>query len=94
MAATECDARIRHGDARQDVLREDEFHPEAKCADAAGDPCNKRTLGLLQRRQICVKLVRFIGKESNQLEAVDAGLVHSDGGIYTEYVDKSPTNGR
>jgi hypothetical protein len=46
-------------------------------------------IGLLQRRHICAEIVRFIGKESNQLEAVDAGLVHSDGEIYTEYVDKS-----
>jgi hypothetical protein len=33
--------------------------------------------------------VRYIGKESNQLEAVDAGLIHSGDSIYTEYVDKS-----
>jgi hypothetical protein len=72
-----------------DVLCEYEFHPEAKCADAAGNPCDKQAIGLLYRRQICVEIVRFIGKESNQLEAVDAGLVHSDGEIYTEYVDKS-----
>jgi len=72
-----------------EVLREYQFHPEAKCADAAGDPCDKQTIGLLQRRHICVELVRFIGKESNQLEAVDSGLVHSDGTVYTEYVDTS-----
>jgi hypothetical protein len=71
-----------------DVLCEYEFHPEAKCADAAGKPCDKQTIGLLQRRHICVEIVRFIGKESNQLEAVDAGLVHSDGEVYTVYVDK------
>jgi hypothetical protein len=28
-------------------------------------------------------------QESNQLEAVDGGLVHSEKAIYTEYVDKS-----
>jgi hypothetical protein len=72
-----------------DVLCEYEFHPEAKCADAAGNPCDKQTIGLLRRRHICVEIVRFIGKESNQLEAVDAGLVHSEEAAYTEYVDKS-----
>jgi len=72
-----------------DVLREYEFHPESKCADAAGNACEKQTIGLLQRRHIRVDHVRYIGKESNQLEAVDAGLVHSEKTIYTEYVDKS-----
>jgi hypothetical protein len=72
-----------------DVLSEYEFHPEAKCADAAGNACEKQTVGLLQRRHVSVDHVRYIGKESNQLEAVDAGLVHSEKAIYTEYVDKS-----
>lgn len=72
-----------------DVLREYEFHPESKCADASDNPCEKQTIGLLQRRHICVDHVRYIGKESNQLEAVDAGLIHSGDSIYTEYVDKS-----
>jgi hypothetical protein len=53
-----------------------------------GDPCDKQTVGLLQRRRICIDLVRYIGKESNQLEAVDAGLIHSETAVYTEYVDK------
>ena len=29
-----------------DVLREYEYHPEAKCADASGAPCRKQTIGL------------------------------------------------
>jgi hypothetical protein len=72
-----------------DVLCEYEFHPESKCADAEGNTCDKQTAGLLQRRHIRIDHVRYIGKESNQLEAVDAGLVHSEEAIYTEYVDKS-----
>jgi len=72
-----------------DVLREYEHHPESKCADAAGKPCEQQTVGLLQRRHIRVDQVRYIGKESNRLEAVDAGLVHSGADIYTEYVDKT-----
>jgi hypothetical protein len=72
-----------------DVLCEYEFHPESKCADVDGNPCDKQTVGLLQRRHICIEHVRYIGKESNQLEAVDAGLVHSEEAIYTEYVDRS-----
>lgn len=72
-----------------DVLREYEFHPESKCADMAGNACEKQTIGLLQRRHIRVDHLKYIGKESNQLEAVDAGLVHSENAIYTEYVDQS-----
>ena len=30
-----------------DVLREYEYHPEAKCADSNGAPCGKQTVGLL-----------------------------------------------
>lgn len=72
-----------------DVLREYEFHPESKSADAKGNVCEKQTIGLLQRRHISIDHVRYIGKESNHLEAVDAGLIHSDKNIYTEYVDQS-----
>jgi hypothetical protein len=72
-----------------DVLREYEFHPESKCADAAENPCEKQTVGLLRRRHICIDRIQYIGKESNQLEAVDAGLIHSDKNIYTEYVNKN-----
>lgn len=72
-----------------DVLREYEFHPESKCADADQNICDRQTVGLLQRRHIRVDQVRYIGKESNRLEEVNAGLVHSGEEIYTEYVDSS-----
>jgi hypothetical protein len=70
-----------------EVLNEYEFHPEAKCADAQGKVCGKQTVGLLQRRHIQVARIRYIGKESNSLEEVDAGLVHSEQTVYTEYID-------
>ena len=60
-----------------DVVTEYEFHPESKCADAFGNPCQKQTTGLLQRRHIKIDLIKCIGKESNSLEAVDEGLEHS-----------------
>ena len=62
-------------------------HPESKCADAIGNPCDKQTVGLLQRRHIRIDQLKFIGKESNSLESVDAGLVHSVKCAYTEYID-------
>jgi hypothetical protein len=70
-----------------DVLREYEFHPESKCADADGNPCGKQTVGLLQRRHIRIKQVKYIGKESNSLEDVVSGLIHSAQNVYTEYPD-------
>jgi hypothetical protein len=70
-----------------DVLVEYEFHPEAKCADSFGRPCEKQTIGLLERRHVKVDQIKCIGKESNSLEDVDAGLLHSEKSAYTEYVD-------
>jgi hypothetical protein len=54
------------------------FIHRSKCADAEGDACERRTVGLLQRRHIQIDYIKYIGKESNALEDVEAGLVHSD----------------
>jgi len=70
-----------------DVLQEYEFHPESKCADANGNPCCKQTVGLLERRHIRIEQIKYIGKESNTLEEVTAGLHHSEQNVYTEYPD-------
>lgn len=70
-----------------EILREYEFHPEAKCADPDGNACAKQTIGLLSRRHVQSDRLRFIGKESNSLEDVEAGLVHSVQSVYTEYCD-------
>jgi hypothetical protein len=70
-----------------DVIREYEFHPESKCADAKREPCTKQTVGLLQRRHVRIDQVAYIGKESNSLEDVESGLIHSEQNIYTEYSD-------
>jgi hypothetical protein len=74
-----------------DVVTEYEFHPESKCADASGEPCEKQTTGLLRRRHIKIDLLKCIGKESNSLENVDEGMVHSDQNVYTDYADPRRT---
>ena len=61
---------------------------EAKCADSSGRPCAKQTAGLLQRRLVRIDGFRFIGKESNKLEEVEAGMLHDPQSVYTEYPDK------
>lgn len=65
---------MAHVKTYRDVLLEYEFHPESKCADDEGDPCGKQTVGLLQRRHVTIDHIRYIGKESNRLEDVDAGM--------------------
>ena len=70
-----------------DVVLEYEFHPEAKCADAEGNACEKQTVGLLQRRKIQISGIKYIEKESNLLEEVEAGMIHSGQRVYTEYPD-------
>ena len=41
----------------------------------------------MQRRHIRNDLIKCIGKESNSLENVDEGVVHSEQNVYTEYAD-------
>ena len=64
-----------------------EYHQESKCADASGEPCTKQTIGLLQRRHVRIQKIKCIGKESNSLEEVEAGLKHSEQSVYTMYED-------
>jgi hypothetical protein len=70
-----------------EVVEEYEFHPESKCSDGARSACSKQTIGLLHRRWIRANEIRFIGKESNILEDVESGSVHSDRKAYSEYTD-------
>ncbi|PYX63819.1 MAG: hypothetical protein DMG78_31240, partial [Acidobacteria bacterium] len=83
-----------HGDRRTarvktygDVLTEYAVHPESKCADARGKACGKQTFGLLQRRHVRIEQIKYVGKESNSLEEVETGLIHSAENVYTEYPD-------
>jgi hypothetical protein len=80
-----------HGVARVktygDIVLEYEYHAESKCADANGETSGKQSVGLLQRRHVVIDRVVYIGKESNKLEAVDAGMVHSAEEVYTDYCD-------
>ena len=73
--------------ALRDVLREYRNHPEAKSLGPDGKVCGRSTEGLLGRRPVAVSMVHHIGKEANQLEDVEAGLVGDLGEVLTEYVD-------
>lgn len=72
-----------------DVLKAYRVHPEAKSRAPDGSSCRQDTIGLLARRPVRVHhdLIHFIGKESNKLEDVNAGLVHDIDDVLTEYID-------
>jgi hypothetical protein len=70
-----------------EVLSEYEFHLGAKSADAKGKPSGKQTVGLLSRRHVRLDRIIYIGRESNLLEEMEAGLIHSPESVYTEYPD-------
>lgn len=61
-------------------------HPEAKYADADGEPCGSRTRGPLYRRSVRPSRISVIGKETNELEQVNAGLHGSVDDIQAVYV--------
>jgi hypothetical protein len=58
----------------QDVLRQYVTHPEAKAAGPDGEPCGPYTSGELTRLRVHVTGVVHIGKESHDLDDVQAGL--------------------
>jgi hypothetical protein len=68
------DAQVR---SYGDVLREYARHPEPKSAAPTGYPCERTTDGLLARRHVRPVWTEEVGKESNRLEDVRQGLVHS-----------------
>jgi hypothetical protein len=70
-----------------DVLAEYRRHPETKSLAPDGTPCTRSTAGLLRRRPVAALYVTHVGKESNRLEEVEAGLVHDPEEVYTEYPD-------
>ncbi len=78
---------ISYANTYADLLREYEFHPGSKCAEADGLACTRQTIGLLQRRHVRIAYVVPIGKESNSLEDVESGLIHSEPNVYTVYPD-------
>jgi hypothetical protein len=62
-----------------------EAHPEPKSLDSRGRPCGRASVGLLSRRPVRVRSLHYIGKESNELEEVESGLVHDIDEVLNEY---------
>jgi len=70
-----------------DMMRRHAIHPEAKAAGPDGRPCGLHTKGELGRLHVRVVDVEHIGKESRDLEDVQAGL-ETAASTYTRYVDR------
>jgi len=72
-----------------DVLEDVHYQPGAKSLGPDGRPCGRGTVGLLRRRgvQTMPELLAYVGRESNRLEEVEAGLGHDPDDVYSEYAD-------
>jgi hypothetical protein len=53
-------------------------HPERKFAGPDGMSCRPATIGLLFDLPIVAKWVRLVGKEANEIEQIDAGLMETE----------------
>jgi len=71
-----------------DLIGADATHPEAKSAGPDGRRCSIQTVGLLGRLHVVATTVEHIGKESNALEEMDAGIVRTVEDPTLRYVDE------
>jgi len=69
-----------------EILRGCRVHPESKSAGPEGRPCGRATVGLLQRRPVVATRIVHVGKESNQLEELEAGTVHDGEEVLEQYI--------
>ena len=77
-------ARIQtHGD----VLERYRVHPESGTVGPHDRPSTGETVGLLSREPRTVCRVLYVGKESNRLEEVQAGMVDDANQVFTVYND-------
>lgn len=63
-------------------------HPESKSAAADGSECDRTTVGLLSRRTVHGTGLVYLGKESNGMEEVEHGLIHSQDDVVNCYRDE------
>ena len=68
-----------------DVLAQYARHPEAKSLAPEGSPSAENTAGLLRRRAVRADRFVYVGKETNELDDVEHGLVHDIHDVVTEY---------
>ncbi len=79
------DASAFVGRSYEDLIVAYPFHPEAKSLGPDGQPCHQRTVGLMGRRQAVATGLVVIGKEANELEQVETGLIDELAAVQTIY---------
>jgi hypothetical protein len=88
---TTSDDESREGVARiktyGDVVEEYGSHPEHKSLAPNGETCQRKTAGLLTRRPVEARRLRYVGKESNRLDEVLYGLIDDEDEVFNEYED-------
>lgn len=68
-----------------DLIEQYRYQPETKFLGPDGEVCGTKTRGVLNRRQIEIIDVVHIGKETNELEMVQAGLVEGEEAVLLKY---------
>ncbi len=73
------------------VIEEHGSHTESKSAEASGHSMSEMTVGALERRHVMPVNFFRLGKESNQLEAVQRGEVRDLGAVQEKLKDPQGT---
>jgi hypothetical protein len=66
------------GETYADLIRKHPLQGEPKSNGPDGKPCGPHSLGVLSRRRVWVSDIVHIGKEANDLELIQAGLVSNE----------------
>jgi hypothetical protein len=69
-----------------DLIAAHPFHSEAKSQGPDGLPCHRRTIGLLGRPPVVAPETVVIGKEANELEQVETGIIDEIEEVQTIYL--------
>lgn len=71
-----------------DAITDYRFHPERKSGDPDGGVGRRTSTGLLPRRPVIAVGIRHIGKETNQLDEVEEGLIDVVESPHVQYIDE------
>jgi len=69
-----------------DVLAEYRVHPEPKSLAPDGKPAGWHGHGLLKRRAVTATRLVHVGKEANELEEIQAGVIRDAGEVLNEHL--------
>lgn len=79
------DERTAQAQSYRTLFRRYVDHADPKRLGSEGTPCRQSTRGMLEPRHVDAFHIEQIGKETNQLERVQAGIAHENQEIYTHY---------